>query len=159
MHFITFLTLPINKVLFTVSSAEGKTYSHFPRHLCGEYYSGLNWMLKLSGDELSFNNPDKKFNISLKLSSRFKLRKLQGFYVLEHTLQDDASIALIRFYPNKLVLYMLRIEDWNCIPNASALLVDEQDGIATYRTNKCALNALLLHGFFTHQLHFSKVTD
>lgn len=159
MHFITFLTLPVYDVSFTVSHGEGRAYNHFPKKLCGNYCLGPKWQLSIVPKYLSLRNAQERLEIQLWLSTRFRLHKMEGFFVLEHSFKQGSSIMLMRSSTEKLMLQMPKIEAWKQIPNKSALLVAQENGITTYRTNRHALNALLLQGFFDHQLQMSRMVN
>lgn len=149
--------MSFNNVRFTVPLGEGKNYHHFPKHLCGKYQTSFGWTLFLAENELVFMNAQNRLEIHEALSPNFKLKKFQGFYLMERSIGDASNIVLMRANKSCLIFHMPRLEGWDQIPNKSSFSLGSKDGVTTYRTNTTALNALLLNGFFSYRLQLEKM--
>jgi len=102
-------------------------------------------------------NAQNQLEIHEALSPNFKLKKFQGFYLMERSIGRASNIVLMSTNKSQLIFHMPRLEGWEQIPNKSSISLGSEDGITIYRTNTTALNALFLNGFFSYRLQLERI--
>jgi hypothetical protein len=158
MFLITFLTLSYSKVKFLLSETKGKSYDHFPVSLSGEYKSPLGWVLNLKEDLIQFKNSQLNLNIEERLSKELRLKKFNGFYILEKVEEDLSTLLILKTNENGNLELLLNSQEPNKHINSKSIWEQStDDNSVVLKADENTLSSLIVNDFFNNKLVLNRM--